>query len=144
MQKTKLGISVGLLGAIMCFSTLFSGYFISLILLGYILLFESNEWLRKNSVKAVILLISFSAARTLIGLIPDAISLIDSVVSLVGGSFGILFVSRLVSLCNNVLSVLKTLVFLVLGFKAFNQGTIKIGFVDRMLDKHFSNSNVNQ
>ena len=87
---------------------------------------------------------SFSAASTLIGLIPDAISLIDSVVSLVGGSFGILFVSRLVSLCNNVLSVLKTLVFLVLGFKAFNQGTIKIGFVDRMLDKHFSNSNVNQ
>lgn len=138
MQKTKLGISVGLLGAIMCFSTFFGSYLISLVLLGYILLFESNEWLKKNSVKTVIILISFSVVGALIGLIPDAISLINSIFSIVNGHFYIPFVSDIVSVCTYALSILKTLVFLLLGFKAFNQGTISIGFVDRMLDKHFS------
>lgn len=53
MQKTKLGISVGLLGAIIYFTSLFgSSYLIAILLCGYILLVEDNPWLRKTSVKS--------------------------------------------------------------------------------------------
>ena len=43
MQKTRLGISVGLLGAGVCFLGLVGGYLVTAILAGYILLFEENE-----------------------------------------------------------------------------------------------------
>ena len=51
MQKTRLGISVGLLGAAIYFMGLFSGYLLAVLLAGYVLLFEENSWLRKNAVK---------------------------------------------------------------------------------------------
>ena len=54
MQKAKLGISVGLLGAAIYFTSLFSGYLVPVILTGYVLLFEENDWLRKNAVKAMV------------------------------------------------------------------------------------------
>ena len=64
MQKTKLGISVGLLGAAIYFTSLFSGYLVPVILTGYVLLFEENDWLRKNAVKAVALsVVSFIQLR---------------------------------------------------------------------------------
>ena len=44
MQKTKLGISVGLLGAAIYFMGLFGGYLVAVLLAGYILMFEENEW----------------------------------------------------------------------------------------------------
>lgn len=138
MQKTRLGISVGILGAILCFSAFFSGYFVSIVLMGYILLFESNEWLRKTAVKVVLLLIAFSALNAIVGFIPDIIDVIDSLFGLIGKGFSISFLSHLVSLVKDVLEVLEKALFLLLGFKAFNQGTISVGFIDRIVEKGFS------
>ena len=56
MQKTKIGMTVGLLGAAIYFIGLFSGYLTVVLLIGYVLLFEENEWLRKSAVKAVALI----------------------------------------------------------------------------------------
>ena len=53
MEKTKLGISVGLFGAIIFAVALFGGYIPSILLVGYVLLMETNEWLRKSAVKAL-------------------------------------------------------------------------------------------
>lgn len=60
MQKTRLGISVGLLGAAIYFMGLFSGYLLAVLLAGYVLLFEENSWLRKNAVKAMSVMAVFS------------------------------------------------------------------------------------
>ena len=60
MQKTRLGISVGMLGATIYLSGLFGGYVAILLLAGYSLLFEENIWLKKSAVKAVALLLFFS------------------------------------------------------------------------------------
>ncbi len=137
MQKTKLGISVGLLGAIMCFTGFFSGYLVAVILMGYILLFESNEWLRKTAVKVMVVMISFSALSALIGFIPDAIGLIDDVFGIFGGSFGIGFISSIVILVSSVLDILEKIILLLLGFKALSMGTFSIGPVDNIVDKHY-------
>lgn len=42
MQKTRLGISVGMLGAAIYLTGLFSGYLVAVLLTGYVLLFEEN------------------------------------------------------------------------------------------------------
>lgn len=138
MQKTKLGISVGLLGAIVCFAAFFSGYLAAIVLMGYILLFESNEWLRKIAVKAVVILVAFSVLDAVVGLIPDAIDLIDSLFGIFGKSFSIGFLSSLVSLVRNALDILEKLIFLVLGFKALSQGSVAVGPIDGIVDKNLS------
>ena len=71
MEKTKLGVSVGLVGAAAFFCALFGGYTPTLLVAGYVLLFEENVWLKKTCVKAVALMMSISVLVTGIGLIPD-------------------------------------------------------------------------
>ena len=98
MQKTRLGISVGLMGFITYFGCCFGGYIAAILLFGYILLVENNQWLRKTAVKAMILTIAFSLLSTFIGLIPDIIEFIGSIVNLFNGSFYLTFVSKIVTI----------------------------------------------
>lgn len=137
MQKSKLGISVNLLGAIACFAALFSGYMVTALIMGYVLLMEQNEWLKKTVVKAMLVLIVFSAANAIIGLIPDAISLISSILGIFGGYFSLSFLTSLVSACREALSIVQKLLLLLMGYKALNMGVVKIGFIDRVVDKQF-------
>ena len=88
---TRLGISVELLGAAIYFMGLFSGYMVAVLLTGYVLLFEENEWLKKGAVKAVALMTFFSLLTAVINLIPNMISFINSIVS----AFGVNFISYL-------------------------------------------------
>ena len=53
MQKAKLGISVGLLGAAIYLTALSGSLLGLLVLAGYVLLVEDNQWLRLSAVKAV-------------------------------------------------------------------------------------------
>lgn len=53
MEKTKLGVSIGLLGAGIFAAALFGGYVATIVLAGYVLLMETNEWLRRAAVKAL-------------------------------------------------------------------------------------------
>lgn len=69
MEKTKLGVSVGIFGAFLYVAALFGGYIAITLLAGYVLLMESNEWLKKTAVKAVATLACFSFLSLLIGLI---------------------------------------------------------------------------
>lgn len=137
MQKTKLGISVGVMGAIVCFAALSNGYLATLLLLGYILTFESNEWLKKTAVKVVLVLVVFSLLNGVVNLVPSAISVIDAVFSIFKGSFSLSFVSSIVRVISYAFSLLEDLILIGLGLKAFNQGTIKIGFIDKLVDKQF-------
>lgn len=73
MQKTKLGVTVGLLGAAVYFSALFASYIPVIMIAGYILLAEENEWLRKAVIKAVVLLMSIEVFLAIVSLIPDGV-----------------------------------------------------------------------
>ena len=54
MQKTRLGISVGMLGAAVYLTGLFSGYLVAILMAGYVLLCEENGWLKRSVIKAVV------------------------------------------------------------------------------------------
>ena len=136
MEKTKLGISVGLCGALVFAAALFGGYMSSIIILGYVLLFEANEWLKKSAVKAVATLVAFSFVTAVIGLVPDAINWVANVINTFGGNVRFEFINDVFSDIKGVISILKDLVFLGLIYKALNQGTIKLPVVDDLINKY--------
>lgn len=136
MQKSRLGISVGLLGAMVYFSGLINGLLLITLLAGYILLAEDNEWLRRTSVKAVVLCVVFSFASIVVSFVPEAISVINSFVSIFGGSFSIPFVISLVDFINDAIIFTRNILFVILGLKALNQGTIVISVIDKMINKY--------
>lgn len=136
MQKTRLGISVGMLGAAVYLTGLFSGYLVAVLLTGYVLLFEENGWLKRSAVKAVSLMVFFSFITALIALIPSAINCINYIVSIFGGSFYIGFISKLVTAVTSVIDFVEKLLFIGLGVKALNQGTIAVPVVDKLVSKY--------
>jgi hypothetical protein len=135
--KTKLGISIGLLGAAAYFLGLVGGYTAAVVLAGYILLFESDRWLKVAAVKAVAVCVFFSVANALLGFIPNAIDLIDDVFRIFGGSFSIGFISSLVGLASTILAIAQKALLLLLGFSALEQKTFEFSFVDGLIGKHF-------
>ena len=136
-MKAKIGISVGLLGATVYFAALFGGYVPTIILTGYILLCEENEWLKKSAVKAVALMMSISFAIALISLIPDVFSWISSLVAIFKGTFNYGIVSLIISVITKAIDIARTCLFLMLGVKALNQGTVAVPFVDKIINKYF-------
>ena len=97
---------------------------------------ENNQWLRKTAVKAMILTIAFSLLSTFIGLIPDIIEFIGSIVNLFNGSFYLTFVSKIVTILTLAIGLIKTVLFILLGIKALNQGSITVPVVDDMTNKN--------
>lgn len=136
MQKTRLGISVGLLGAAIYLVGLFGGYVAMVVLAGYTLLFESNGWLRRSAVKAVVLMVAFSALNAVLGLIPDCFSAIGEVVVLGGGEFQLVLLNHLFSALIQLVDVVKKVLFLVLGAKALRQSTVIIPAVDEFISSY--------
>lgn len=136
MQKTKLGISVGMLGSAIYLTGLFSGYVVAILMAGYVLLFEENSWLKKSVVKAVALMVFFSAIIVLINLVPNVMSCIGYIVSMFGGSFYIGFISNLVNAVISAIDICEKILFVGLGVKALNQGTIAVPAVDKLINKY--------
>lgn len=135
MQQTKLGISVGLLGAALYFMGLvnFLGLF---ILAGYVLLFESNEWVRKSAVKAVALVVGFALISVVIGISNDVLSVLNNLLSWVRIPFRVTWPLGLDSMILNAVDAIKNILLLLLGFKAFSQGTLNVGPIDKVVDKN--------
>lgn len=136
MQQTKLGISVGMLGAAIYLTGLFSGYVVAILMTGYVLLFEENGWLKRSAVKAVSLMVFFSFITILINLIPNAVSCIGYIAAMFGGSFHVGFISNLVSAVTSAIDIIEKLLFIGLGIKALNQGTIAVPVVDKLVSKY--------
>ena len=135
MQKSNLGVSVGVVGAAMYLLSLFSGYLAALLLIGYVLLFESNSWLKRTAVKVAVITFMFSVASALLGLLPSCISTIHSFFYLFDAEFHIAFVNSLVNFLRNVLDLGQTVLMLALAWKALSQSTIVINFVDSFVSK---------
>lgn len=139
MEKTKLGISVCLMGALV----FLSGYLgiTALVLVGgYILLKEENEKLKKYVAYALVLYLAFLAASL--------------VVSLIGGVFDILnfkswmysvdvistiysFIRAVLSTLSSIISVAEKVVFGLFAACTLFGKEIKVAFLDKLVEKHF-------
>lgn len=138
MQKTKLGISVGLLGALTYLLGYFGGSLVLTVLVGYILMFEDNLWLKKAAVKAIVVYVGLYALAGLIGLIPGALNVVFDFFGLFNLSIYLSFITKLFDVISTFISFVRTALMLLLGVKALSQGTIAIPVVDRFVEKHFA------
>ena len=136
-MKSKLGITVGLFGAGIYLGNLIGGTLAAIILVGYVLMFEENEWLRITVVKAAVISMAFSMLAVAIGLIPDAIEMFEDMLSIFNGSVDLYKVNKVAYLFRDAVYFAKTLLLILLAKKALNQGTIKIGLIDGIIQKHY-------
>ena len=135
MQKTKLGISVGLLGAALYFAALMN--IIALVVVaGYVLLFEENEWLKKTAVKAAAIVLFFGALLACVNLIGNSSSLLNDVAFLFNGSINLARFNRVLAICRSAIAIAQALLLVLLGFKALKQGSVKFGIIDNAINKH--------
>lgn len=136
MQKTRLGITVGLLGAAIFFSSIFSGQLVAIILAGYVLLFEENAWLKRSAVKAVVLMMGFSLLVTSLNLIPNLLDFMNNIAIIFNGSFNIVIVNKIILALVNGVGIVEKVLFIALGVKALNQGTVVIPAIDTFISKY--------
>lgn len=138
MQKTKLGISVGVLCAILFFTCLFGGWLASFVIAAYILINEENPWLKKTSIKAILLMILFTVIPAVLNLIPELFSVLDSIWYVFDKFIDVDFfntLERIIRALNSIIYYIESILFLLLGIFALKQSTIKIPGIDALLNK---------
>ncbi|MBQ8821425.1 MAG: hypothetical protein IJZ82_02170 [Lachnospiraceae bacterium] len=138
MEKTKLGISVGFFGAMVFLIALGGGMTPLLLLAGYVFFKEENVWLKKNVVKAIAVLLVYYIAYYALGLIPDVLGVLFDTLGLFGAQVSLSFINNLVYILRDIVALLRTLVLLLSGLSALNMGTIKVAFIDNLIEKHLN------
>jgi len=141
-MKTKIGVSVGLLGSAVYFVGLVGGWIPLILIAGYVLLSEADEWLRMSAIKAVAIYTFFSVASAIVGLIPNLITIINNMAVIFDSSFSISSVTKIVALISSLLLISEKVLLLSLGFKALDQGTVNFGVIDRLIEKHTQKNNI--
>jgi len=136
MQKTRLGISVGLMGTIMFLVCLFGGYLAAILVVGYILMFEQNGWLKKMAVRGLALMVVFTFASFLLGLIPDFLRIISNMVSIFEGYFSHSKVDSFFYILDDLLTIFRYVLFILLGLLALKQNTLPLPGIDSIVSKH--------
>ena len=141
MQKSKLGISVGLLCAALYFSYLFGNILIPIAIIAYILIVEENIWLKKSAVKSLVVYAVLSIVLPfIISLIPDILDVIDSFLNVFDvylrnyQVFNIIY--RIFEFLNNILYIVRRFAYIILGILALKQSTIKLPVVDNFINKY--------
>ena len=134
MEKSKLGISVCLLGAFM-FLTGYLGVVAMVLVAGYILLKEDNKSLKKIAVGTIVLCLIFAAFNICVGVLDDVFSMFNF--------GGWMYGSVMYKITNGFITLLHTVVYLaekiiygLLALFALLGKEVKIPLVDKFVEKH--------
>lgn len=138
MLKTKLGISIALVGAAMYFLGALS-FIPAVLLAGYVLIAEQNEWLKRQAAKMIGVVVVFGLLSIAVGWIDDVVSILNIIVRWFDKDVYLSVPANLTSLCQYIISVVKEVFLLVMGFMALGMKSVKLGVVDKQLDKFMGN-----
>ena len=138
MEKTKLGISIGLMGALLYAVGLWGGYFLTVAAVAYVLIREESAWLKQTAVKALALTFLFPLVRLAIGVIPDLMELVDNVMNLFDETFYVEIVNEIVTLLRNIVNIAEYVIFVLLGILALGKKTVRLPLVDATVEKHMN------
>lgn len=128
MQKTTSGIKAGALGAVIYFSALLGGYIPLFLLSGYIFLKESNSWLKRAAFKAIVLMLVFSGLIAVIDMLNEILGIFNSLFML-----ELEIPLELDRVLENIVSIAKTIIFAILGFRALGQEDVRIQTIDNAI-----------
>ncbi len=128
MEKTKLGLSTAIVGALCGLIALYGGYTALLLLVGYVLLFEKGSWLRSFSVGILTICLTFSLLISGMGLLQNLLSLLEM------DSDGLAFLSKI----TYFVRIIGKAILLALAAASFFGSKVRIPVVASIVDKHLS------
>lgn len=135
MQKSKLGLPAGIVAAMMYMTGLFGGYFPALLLAGYILLREDENFIRRAAVKTLVVMFLCSVLNVLIYLIPDIVGIFQSLLATFQVHFAISFLDNISRTFSQTVNLIQTLFLLVLAVLAFFGKSIDLKPLSKWADK---------
>lgn len=133
-MKSKLGVSLGVLGALPFILSLFGGYTPLLLVVGYIFLREEDSWLRKTAIKAVVLTVVFSVLYYVLGIIPDVLNIINNLCGIFGGYFYPDKVHSLFDFFQSGLTFIEEIVMILMAVLSLMKKSINISAIDKLVD----------
>jgi len=135
MEKTKLGVSSGILGAIAFLAFLFGGYIPGLLVLGYIVVCEKSESLRTSAVTALLITLAASVLNLVIGLIPDLLRYVNSLLNIFDEYLEADVLYNIENFLVSTVNLAEMAALVVLAvFSALNK-PLQIPFVKKLLAK---------
>lgn len=134
MEKTKIGLNVGVVAAVAYLLFLFGGYTVGLLFVGYVVLCEKDTWLRKNAVTALLVALCFSGLSLLVGLLPDVLSLLYSLLRIFSVHIYLDVVDSIFSFFSQIISLLRTVVLVLLAVLALRKKTVEIKALDKLFE----------
>lgn len=139
MLKTKLGISIALVGAAMYFLGAIS-FTPAVLLAGYVLIVEENEWLKRQAAKMIGVVVVFGLLSIAVGWIDDVVYMLGIIVRWFSKDTYLSVPANLTTLCQYIITLAKEVFLLMMGFMALGMKNVKLGVVDKQLDKFMSNN----
>lgn len=135
MEKTKLGLSVGVVGAATFLLFQFGGYTPALLLVGYILLCETDEGLKKTALTATIISFAYSLLNYAIYLLPNCINLLTSLLNVFGVYPELYIVDRIFNFLGTAASFMKGLLMVFLAGMAFLNKPVQLSFLKKLFSE---------
>lgn len=140
MLKTKLGVSIALVGAAMYFLGAYS-FIPAVLLAGYVLIAEQNEWLKRQAAKMIGVVLLFGILSIAVSWLDDVVSVLNIIIHWFDKGASYLSIpANLTSLCQYIISLSKEIFLIVMGFMALGMKNVKLGSIDKLLDKFMSNN----
>ena len=135
MEKTKLGLSVGVVGAAAFLLFQFGGYTPALLLVGYILLCESNAGLKKTALTATVIAIGYSLVNYAIYLLPNAINLLTSFLNIFGVYPELYIINRIFEFLSVTAGFLKGLLMVFLAGMSLLNKSVELPLLKKLINE---------
>ena len=134
MEKTKLGLSVAVMGAVVYLTALFGGYTPLLLVAGYVLIAEESAQLKKNAVTAFLVMLAFSAVNFVVGLLPDILNLFYSFLQIFKVYVHLSFIDNIANFLYNAVALLRQVVLAALAILSLLKKPVNVPFVKKLSD----------
>ena len=129
--RTRLGITVGMLGAAIYVSALISPVVLGLLAI-YVLFLEENHWLKASAIKAVVCYLGFFVVFQVIDGINYFLSIINRMMAMVHWYPDLAFPGSI----TDALSICRIVFFLVVAFGALKMRDLRMDRIDEFVETH--------
>lgn len=140
MLKTKMGVSIALVGAAMYFLGAIA-FTPAVLLAGAVLIMEDNQWVKRQAAKMIGVVIVFSLLGIAVGWVDDVVSILNTIVHWFAKDAKYLSVpGNLDSLLRTIIGAAEEVFLIVMGFMALKMKEIRFGVIDKLLERFMNNN----
>lgn len=121
ISKARLGISCGVLAALLSFAGAFGWGTVFALIAGYVFLFESDQWLKSYTAKTTKIFVIYNVLTLVVSLIKSCLSvLVDMDIFSNKLVNGIYKTSSGLSVFNSIMSIVFMIILLINAFQAYS------------------------